>query len=50
MVSFTVQWFRPRAGGALAHSTVKAVGGGKPASLGNPPADASEDWLIVVRH
>jgi len=25
------------------------VEGGKTAALGNPPADAGEDWLVVIR-
>jgi hypothetical protein len=47
--SFTVTWFNPRRGGALQDSSVKSVSGGGKVALGNPPADASEDWLVVVR-
>jgi hypothetical protein len=47
--SFSVKWFNPRTGGALVDGTVRSIEGGKPAALGNPPADASEDWLILVR-
>ncbi len=46
---FSVKWFNPRTGGDFMNSSVKAVEGGKPAALGNPPADATEDWLVVVR-
>lgn len=44
---FNVKWFNPRTGGKLIEGA--PVEGCKPAALGNPPADASEDWLIVVR-
>lgn len=46
---FSVDWFNPRVGGALADGSLKTVEGGKLAALGDPPADAQEDWLIVVR-
>jgi hypothetical protein len=46
---FTVKWFNPRRGGALQDGSVKSVSGGGKAALGNPPADASEDWLVAVR-
>jgi hypothetical protein len=46
---FTVMWFNPRTGGPLVHGSVLAIEGGKRLSLGKPPADASEDWLIVIR-
>jgi hypothetical protein len=47
--SFTVKWFNPRTGGKLMDGSVKSVTGGGSASLGNPPADADQDWLVVVR-
>jgi hypothetical protein len=47
--AFTVRWFNPRAGGRLTPGTVPSVTGGAKVSLGNPPADAGEDWLVVVR-
>ena len=46
--SFTVKWFNPRTGGALRDGSVKSIGGGAKVSLGQPPADATEDWLAVV--
>ncbi len=46
---FTVKWFNPRAGGALQDGPVKSVSGGTNVSLGNPPADTAEDWLVLVR-
>jgi hypothetical protein len=47
--TFTVKWFNPRAGGALRDGSVKRVTGPQPASLGRPPAEADEDWVVVVR-
>jgi hypothetical protein len=47
--SFDVKWFNTRVGGKLVNGSVKAVKGGAKVSLGNPPADAGEDWLVVVR-
>ena len=46
---FTVKWFNPRAGGALLNGSVNTVNGGRSVALGNPPADATEDWLVVIR-
>jgi hypothetical protein len=46
---FTVKWFNPRTGGKLHKGTVKKVKGGSTVELGNPPAEAGEDWLVVVR-
>jgi hypothetical protein len=47
--TFTVKWFNPRAGGALLNGSVNTVKGGCSVALGNPPADATEDWLVVIR-
>ena len=49
---FTISWFDPRNGGPLKNGSVATftsdVGGGV-VSLGPPPDNANEDWLIVVR-
>ncbi len=47
--SFTVSWFNPREGGPLSQGSVKSVSGGGKVTLGQPPADPDEDWLVVVR-
>jgi hypothetical protein len=44
-----VKWFNPRSGGALQDGSVKSVSAGGQAALGAPPADASKDWLVVIR-
>jgi hypothetical protein len=47
--NFTVKWFNPRVGGEFISCSVNSVSGGGTVALGNPPADADEDWLVVVR-
>lgn len=47
--NYDVLWFNPRSGGDLQLSSVTSVTGGGQVSLGNPPADKSNDWLVVVR-
>jgi hypothetical protein len=47
--NFTVKWFNPRAGGNLISGSVTSVPGGGTVTLGNPPADPGDDWLVVVR-
>jgi len=46
---FDVRWFNARTGGKLAQGSVTEVAGGGRRALGAPPADPSEDWLVVVR-
>jgi hypothetical protein len=47
--AFKVQWYNPRSGGSLARGSVTQVRGGAKADLGLPPADPSEDWVVLVR-
>ena len=46
---FAVQWFNPRTGGATQDGSVKSVTGGGVVALGNPPTDAGQDWVVLVR-
>ena len=46
---FEVRWFNPREGGPLLTGSVETVEGGGRIDLGQPPAEAGDDWLIVVR-
>jgi hypothetical protein len=46
---FGVKWFNPRAGGQLETGSVQTAAGGGKASLGQPPHDAGEDWVVVVK-
>ena len=47
--TFSVAWFNPRTGAAPASGSVKTVNGGGKVAIGNPPADAAEDWLAIIR-
>ncbi len=47
--AFDVAWFNPRQGGELRRGSVQRVSGGRRVGLGEPPGDAAEDWLVVVR-
>lgn len=47
--AFRVDWFNPRAGGALRKGSVTTLSGGAAATLGDPPAESGEDWVILVR-
>lgn len=47
--NYTVKWFNPRAGGELADGSIQRVEGGGVVSVGKPPADAKDDWLVVIR-
>ncbi len=46
---FQVYWFNPRSGGELVKSDVKQVVGGASVSLGQPPLDRDQDWLVVIQ-
>jgi hypothetical protein len=47
--SMTVRWFNPRSGVALLDGSVKEVAGPGKASLGEPPSDPDQDWVLLVR-
>lgn len=46
---FTVRWFNPRTGGELHIGTVSTIQSGAPTSLGRPPQEVNEDWVVLVR-
>jgi hypothetical protein len=48
--TFHVKWFNPRTGGDLASGSKSTVDGGSQVNLGQPPADPTEDWLVVIRN
>jgi len=43
---FQVEWYNPRTGTTLERG--KTAKGGGPRALGNPPAEADQDWVIRV--
>ncbi|HPD47925.1 MAG TPA: DUF5060 domain-containing protein [Anaerohalosphaeraceae bacterium] len=47
--AFTVQWFNPRTGGPLQQGDIRTVKGPGTVALGNPPKEADEDWVVLVR-
>jgi len=47
--SFTVKWFSPSAGGSLKNGSVTQVNGGGNRSIGNPPNNASSDWVVFIQ-
>lgn len=46
---YSVQWFNPRRGGPLEPGRTAQVAGPGRVILGPPPADAAEDWVLLVR-
>jgi Domain of unknown function (DUF5060)/Putative collagen-binding domain of a collagenase len=47
--TFRVDWFNPREGGPLVGGGVTKINGGSKVSLGAPPADSDQDWLVMIR-
>ena len=47
--TYEVQWFDPKAGGALQSGESTEVAGSGKVSLGSPPSDASQDWVVLVK-
>ena len=47
--TFEVLWYNPRTGGALLDGSVTQITGPGVKSLGNPPSEADQDWVALVR-
>ncbi len=47
--SYTVHWYNPRTGGELQTGSIEKVKGPGEVSIGNPPKDTDEDWVILVK-
>ncbi|MEM1027291.1 MAG: DUF5060 domain-containing protein [Planctomycetota bacterium] len=45
---YRVAWFNPREGGDLQAGSVEHIAAGQEVSLGQPPADPEEDWVILL--
>jgi Putative collagen-binding domain of a collagenase len=45
---YSVQWFDPRAGGALQTGSIGTVNGGT-SNLGKPPSSQQADWVILLK-
>ncbi|MAT71547.1 MAG: hypothetical protein CMJ58_18725 [Planctomycetaceae bacterium] len=46
---FSIRWYDPRNGGALASGSVETIAGGGKSDLGAPPQEPAEDWVVVVQ-
>jgi hypothetical protein len=46
---YGVSWFDPRHGGPLRPGSVVTLTGGGRSSIGLPPSEPRQDWLVVVR-
>jgi hypothetical protein len=49
MNEFSIKWFDPRNAGDLQNETKTSFSGGKLVSIGNPPSDLEQDWVVVIR-
>ena len=47
-LEFEVQWYNPRKGGPLKQGKIKAISGSGPQSLGMPPKEKDQDWVVLV--
>jgi hypothetical protein len=46
--TYSVSWYNPRAGGGLQTGTVATVSGPGWKGLGQPPGEATKDWVVLV--
>jgi hypothetical protein len=46
---FNIQWYNPRKGGTLLEGSLREIEGPGKVSLGEPPTDKSDDWVILLR-
>jgi hypothetical protein len=47
--AYAVHWYDPRRGGALQTGSIRRIEGAQLSELGQPPAEADADWVILVR-
>ena len=47
-VAYQLQWYNPRKGGALQKGKVKTISGSGKKSLGMPPKEKDQDWVVLV--
>jgi hypothetical protein len=46
--TYPIQWYNPRAGGALQNGTKTSVSGPGVKSIGDPPSETTKDWVALV--
>jgi len=47
--SYSIFWYNPREGGRLQKGQQKKVKAGGKVTLGSPPADPGEDWVVLLK-
>ena len=47
--TYEIFWYNPRTGGNLQKGSISEVEVGANVSLGNPPSDASDEWVVFAR-
>ena len=45
---YSVRWYNPRSGGRLLEGSISQVKGPSTGSLGLPPSDIDQDWVVLV--
>ena len=46
---YSVAWYNPRTGGPLLDGSVTTISGSGTQSVGQPPSDPQEDWVVRIR-
>lgn len=46
---YLVEWFNPRQGGVLRSGSIQEVTGPGEVSVGGPPEEPQEDWIVLIR-
>ena len=46
--TYSISWYNPRTGGKLSRGSIKSVRAGREVSLGKPPSDPNEDWVVLI--
>ncbi len=47
--AFTIKWYDPRNGGNLVNGSKTEMNGGGNTSIGNPPNNATQDWVAMIK-
>jgi hypothetical protein len=47
--TFSVKWFNPREGGEMQDGNVTSVEGKGFQTIGNPPVETENDWVVVLQ-
>jgi len=45
---YTIRWFNPRSGGCLKTGSLSEISGPGDVMLGEPPAEKTKDWVILI--